>query len=361
LIKNDIFGQNLNKETYIMQYKRQLMSIIVDSKYSDSSKKSLLFMVARWLLNHNEQRYTKLFSQAGYEYKVKIENLEGGNQLDEKEIENIRPYQYFVDILDTINYDDITTQKDHYKYLLLSLLILQPPVRTSFYSSCKFIRTKEENDKENNFILINRRGKIKVSYIINDDKASGYKKYTIDKTLSIIPIVDESLAKLINDSFIKYPRKYLFEGSENKATSDSTLLSYLRSITSIKGITINMMRSIYVSKEYKTLSYGGKEKLANQMRHSVNTASLHYDKISNDEALPDNETIKILNTRIVNLELELKNALLKLSTYEESKDDAKKVMKKRKDILYLLKKGDNVKASTLLKYNIIKSSDGTYE
>jgi hypothetical protein len=97
------------------------------------------------------------------------------------------------------------------------------------------------------------------------------------------------------------------------------------------------------------------------MRHSINTASLHYDKISNEEALPDNETIKILNTRIINLELELKNALLKLSTYEGSKDDAKKVMKKKKDILYLLKKGDNVKASTLLKYDIIKNSDGTYQ
>jgi hypothetical protein len=36
-------------------------------------------------------------------------------------------------------------------------------------------------------------------------------------------------------------------------------------------------------------------------------------------------------------------------------------VKEKKDILYLLKEGDNVKASTLLKYNIIKNCDGTHD
>ena len=62
------------------------------------------------------------------------------------------------------------------------MLVLQPPLRTSFYSTARFIRSKAENDKVNNFVWINRRGMIKFNYIVNQDKASQYKVYNMNTT-----------------------------------------------------------------------------------------------------------------------------------------------------------------------------------
>ena len=72
------------------------------------------------------------------------------------------------------------------------MLIFQPPVRTSFYTSCKIIRSKKENDKINNFLLISKRGKNSARYIINKDKASNYKNFNMNKELSKIIIADQS-------------------------------------------------------------------------------------------------------------------------------------------------------------------------
>ena len=108
--------------------------------------------------------------------KKEIEQIESNNEKDINEKENMRDYSYFTTILNNINYEDITNYEEHQRYLLLSLLILQPPIRTSYYTSCKIIRSKKENDKINNYLLISKRGKNSAKYIINKDKASNYKK-----------------------------------------------------------------------------------------------------------------------------------------------------------------------------------------
>ena len=72
-----------------------------------------------------------MYSQAGYNLKQTIEKNEGNNKMDKKEIENIKDYSYFVNILDKIDYTKITNINEHYEYLLLSMLIYQAPVRTS--------------------------------------------------------------------------------------------------------------------------------------------------------------------------------------------------------------------------------------
>ena len=64
------------------------------------------------------------------------------NKMDKKEIENIKDYSYFVNILDKIDYTKITNINEHYEYLLFSMLIYQAPVRTSSYTSCQIIRKK---------------------------------------------------------------------------------------------------------------------------------------------------------------------------------------------------------------------------
>ena len=90
-------------------------------------------MVSRWLLINNSEKYSKRYSQAGFNLKKDIEKIESNNEMDIKEKENMRDYSYFTTILNNINYEDITNYEEHQRYLLLSMLILQAPVRTSFY------------------------------------------------------------------------------------------------------------------------------------------------------------------------------------------------------------------------------------
>ena len=63
--------------------------------------------------------------------KLKRDNTEAENELDDKEVESYQPLSDFVEILNNIKFEELTTIKQHYEYLLLSLLVLQPPVRTN--------------------------------------------------------------------------------------------------------------------------------------------------------------------------------------------------------------------------------------
>ena len=159
LILNKIYTE-INKNDYILVKKRHLMSYIENNElWSLSTKKAYLFMCARWLLLHNSEKYSKMYSNAAYNLKIHIEKIESNNQMDLKEKENMRDYSYFATILDNINYKNITNYEEHLQYLLLSMVIMQPTLRTSFYTSCKIIRSKKENDKIHNFLLLSKRGK----------------------------------------------------------------------------------------------------------------------------------------------------------------------------------------------------------
>ena len=174
------------QDNYIDKYKRHLLSIIEkNKKWGDGSKEGLYFMVARWLYNEQD-RYSKTYSDYGYQLMKKTAEKEGHNELDAKEELYYRPHEYFVNVLDSIDINTITTKEQHLKYLLLNMLVYQAPLRTSFYNTAKFIRLKDDNNGEDNYVLINRRGRVKVSYIVNKDKASNYKLYNMNKKLSKI-------------------------------------------------------------------------------------------------------------------------------------------------------------------------------
>ena len=85
------------------------------------------------------------------------------------------------------------TLKRNYERLLLSLLILQPPLRTSFYRTATFITTLKSNNGSDNYILINKKKK-EVTYIVNDDKASNYKVYLKKTELSFIKIESQEFS-----------------------------------------------------------------------------------------------------------------------------------------------------------------------
>jgi len=342
--------ENINKDDFIDINKRFLIEFIEENKsWGDSSKESFYFMIARYLYNkNNNDRYSKIYSEKGFELMQKTKIITEKNELDDKEKENYREYDYFINILEEL--PEPSNLKDHYKKLLLSLLILQPPLRTSYYNTAKLLSAVKDNDKKTNYIYLNRRGKPKAYYIVNKDKASNYKIYSMDKTLNKIELSPE-LSLIINNSFIKYPRKYLFE-LDDKPVSDTTLLNWLRKITKIDKINFDMMRSVYITWFYKNnKTFGARETLSRQMRHSQPTASKNYLKVFDEEP----------NLIITNLKLEkdilegdikiLKSKMIKCDEIEQKNN--KLFKKRRTDILYRINnKGVIPKNNTLELYQI---------
>ena len=82
-----------------------------------------------------------------------MEAEEGENVLDAQEIENMEPRKYDLVVLKKIDPTKIKTRIDHMKYLLLSLLVKQPPVRTSYYSSAQIVTNQTAIKNDQNYIL----------------------------------------------------------------------------------------------------------------------------------------------------------------------------------------------------------------
>lgn len=351
-----------NKDKFIDKNKKYLMSIIENNyHWGDSSKEKLLFMISRYLHNKESWRYSKLYQEKGIEYIKTTTEKENKNQLDDNEKINFREHNYFVDILKKIDYTTITDKVLHFKYLLLACLTYQPTLRTSFYTTAKFIRLEKDNDKKNNFVHISKQGKLKVRFIVNNDKVSKTKSYAMDKNLNFINVIDEKLVKIINDSFEKYPRTYLFENN-NKSISSQMLLKWLRDITVLSGVNVDMMRSSYITWYYANhTTYGDRIELSKMMRHSVTTAEKNYNKvfenkINQNNVIVDNDKCDEIKQNLYKSQKENDDLKLILNTYTnqtENTNDLKHYKKKRSDIIYNLnKKGREPREDTLKKYNI---------
>ena len=344
---------NIDEFTFIEDNKRHLHSVIEkNDNWGNSTKEGLYFMVARYLENFDKKniKYVKIYKQYGYNLMQLNRQKENNNLQDDKEIENYKSHEYFINLLNNINLDEIKTKLGHYQYLLLNLLVLQPPLRTSFYISAQFLRKISENDKTTNYIWINKKGSLKVYYIVNNDKVSKTKTYAMNKNLNYIKLENEKLISLINESYEKYPRKYLFE-LEDKPITNPTYLNWLRKITDVKNINNDIMRSSYINWFYdnnKTLTK--KESLSTSMRHSVLTAQRNYLKVFDESEKITGNTDD--NIKIIKTENELLKNKLENCTNEHELTDAQ-FNKRRRDVIYKAnKKGSEIKDSTLAKYKI---------
>jgi len=346
--------EEANKNNFIDENKNKLIKLILNEKWKDTSKESLLFMVSRYLFNkNNNDKYIKLYSQEGYNLKIKKDNEEGKNELDEKETQNYRTIEYLNNCLELHEPQANDNIKEHYKHLLLMMLIKQPPLRTSFYTTAKLLRLSTDNNKNDNYIYITRKGKLKIYYIVNKDKATNYKLYNINKNLSKIKVEDNELEKFIYNSFILYPRLYLFEINK-KPISENTILKYLREITNTPQINIDMLRSAYITNFYNNnMTFNERETLSHKMRHSQATASKNYLKVSNIDKITPNEKIKELSKQNIILNKLISECHIKIKALEKTPENGKEYNKKRNDILYLLNKGRTSKPETITKYNIL--------
>ena len=119
----------------------------------------------------------------------------------------MKPRSYFLEILNKINPNEIKTRVEHMKYLLLSLLVKQPPVRTSYYSSAQIVNNQSAIKNDQNYKWRRRSGdKKKVDYVINVDKVSGARAFS-DYGDAFIEVSEPELIQLIYDRHKKYPQQ----------------------------------------------------------------------------------------------------------------------------------------------------------
>ena len=92
------------------------------------------------------------------------------------------------------------------------------------------------------------------------------------------------------------------------------------------------------------------------MRHSVETASINYNKISQNTNITENcdKIISELNNEIYELKKKIETLKINNNNIDNNNNDidAKIFIKRKRDIQYLIKSGKTIKDSTKLKYNI---------
>lgn len=350
----------LDKDNFIKANKKLIFKLISEDKdWSEGTKESYLLAVGRYLNNINDKRGAKMFGEAGIAIKKKRDELEGNNELDAKEMDNFRHHDYFVNLINGMQeraQDGNQTETQNMKYLLLVLLTYQPPLRTSFYTSAFIIGQKKDNDGINNYILMNRRGgKAKAQYIVNKDKASNYKNFKMNKNLSIIDVSPEATTAL-NESLLNFPRFHLFE-INGRPISQSTLLSWLREITGVAKIDIDIMRSSYITWYHEqNPRFIDREKLSKIMRHSQSTALRNYKKVFDSTQTEANDCSNIAAQK----DIIIRELQTKLSVFEEQKPNQLQYNKKRRDVLFQLNKFNRKpRQATIDKYNL-KSTNGKY-
>jgi len=298
-------------------------------KWSDNSKQAIFFMLSKVYKLLEKPDIAKLTSQEGYNLKKQIEEDKKENKMNEKELFSYIPHEELLDIFNKLEFGK--TRKTHYYKLLLGLLILQPPLRTDFYLSCKIINNIYLNNGVDNYLLINNN---ECYYIVNQDKVS---KHTNKN--KIIHITNNKLINLLKHSLKLYPRSRLIETAKGGKLTEEQLLKIIRKATGQPQITVSMLRSNYITWYYKhNSSLKAREKLAEQMRHTSSTAHLNYHKEQPTETSE-----------------ELKQMKQKMNIFFEDKNNELLFRKQKRDILRtLLKNGNEPTEKSKIKYNLQK-------
>ena len=349
-----------NKETFMIDYANPRTGLYSwledDSGYARTTQKLHFLTIGRFLQMNNNSHY-KTYLLKGNTLRNEIDKDEAENKQSDKEKEYFRSQNFLINIIDNMKEDyKLMQYKEHMRFLILCLSTLQAPLRSDFYVSSRIIHALKDNKGgEFNYVYINRKTK-RCEYIVNDDKVSNSKYYRMHPELSRIPIEDDFLNELLLYSIESYPRTFLLQVSWREeydvTINQNTYLNWLRKITQSPLINQDMLRSSYVTEFYKThLRLADREILARKMRHSVETAIRHYNKIDDDEKPLTKDELTLDNEQLKN-DLDLCNADTKNNMIKKLSD--KLYTKRRYDVLYNLNTKEDItpRQSTLTKYQI---------
>ena len=134
-----------HKFEFPAHYGKKLFDIIAKNKgLGDGAKKNKYYMKVNWFNKFDPQHENiEVFKKEGQKIRKDIEQEEGKNEMSAKESANLQPMSYFQDILKSYDLNKVMEDKaQHFKYLLLAFVILQPPIRTSYYATAQVIYKK---------------------------------------------------------------------------------------------------------------------------------------------------------------------------------------------------------------------------
>jgi hypothetical protein len=189
--------------------------------------------------------------------------------------EKFIPYDNIVDLrrayLDSWN-ADLHNKELNIKTLILALNTYQPPLRSE-------VRDMKLYDGKPNVMNEN--------YVFKRD---GYWYYWIGKSIKIHKLIHyeqkfpRKLSKVLDKSLTYFPRLYLLTKWDSDGMKPLPSATYSNFLSSL-GLSITALRKAYVTKLYNTsISFEEKNKLAEQMRNSVNVAERYYMKKNADQS-----------------------------------------------------------------------------
>ncbi len=256
--RDDIDEKMLKK---IVKYRDDIMKYANENDYSQSTInkwKSCISSAFRHIATTEEEKneykkFSKSLSDDIYAFE------------DKKKQEDPKPVPEWEEIIyrakTYIDSESKFNDDNYLKILLAQFIIHYVPLRPQIYLTL-VIKDKYDPDSDDNYIC-----KYKDTYMIciNTDKVSK----TLGRSCSILP---NRLARCIDENLKFEKRKVLFDDiSMNK------IGKYVRSIFKC---TFNDLRSSFIVNEFsRNQAYHDREITATKMRHSVETAMLHYNKI----------------------------------------------------------------------------------
>ena len=208
--------------------------------------------------------------------KVNKQYLEN-NKVEDKHID-IKEYQNVLK-----NVRKLIDSKTDNKFLLQDYLLLLfyegkyiPPLRNN-YATLIITEPKDDLLSSENYLITNN-GKNEI--LINQDKVDkkmGSKTYKINKR----SILNKYLNKLINIR-LEEGKDYLLENTEGNRLSTNGLTKLLQKIFLThfnKKISSSDLRHIYISNLSPDLTNKKLDKIAKDMRHSIQTQQMIYKKV----------------------------------------------------------------------------------
>jgi len=245
-----------------------------EANYATTTKRDYLIVLSILLKKLNQQKAGEYVYEQAKIYSKEHTDNEIRQTLDDNEKCNYITYNELVMKLEElINiYNNNPTLKNIIKVVVLALYVLQPPIRNDYYNM-KIIYDDYENDKKNNFILIDEKTNIYI--ILNNDKV--IKHYGP----ADIPILNgqlKSILMLYINTFVPN-NKYLFQNKNGTPYTKKQIQYIINGLFPNRTLTIYTLRSSYVCEFYRTHPrLEDRNNLADKMRHSKAQAEMSYLK-----------------------------------------------------------------------------------
>lgn len=276
-ILNNVFiklGLELTNANILKHVNKVYNYILEDGQYATTTKRDYLIILCKVL------EYLKQPKLRDYIYNKNVKPLaeqhtkeEYKQVLDENEQINYIKYDVlFNKVQELINiYNSDYNIKNMIKLLVLSLYVLQPPLRNDYYNM-KIIYNDAHNDKKSNYLLLDKDN---IYIIINNDKV-----INLHGTAEI-PITNAILKTIIKIYLDEYAPNniYLFQNKNGTPYKKHQIQYIINTMFNDKLLNIYNLRSSYITNFYKNnLGLLERSILADKMRHGTKQAELSYFK-----------------------------------------------------------------------------------